>query len=94
MVFLVECYGAARNLTTVPQLTEQAAHDQAVLDFTKAIELSPNLAEAYYNRALIYSSKQKYAEALADIEMAQEFGYPVDSRLFVDLINKTSGIGR
>ncbi len=43
-------------------------YNLAIKDFTKAIELSPNFAEAYYNRACAYIALADYPAALADLD--------------------------
>jgi tetratricopeptide (TPR) repeat protein len=50
----------------------QGEHDLAVADFSKAIELNPDLAEAYNNRAIAYDAKGEYAQAIADCTKAIE----------------------
>jgi len=40
--------------------------DQAVTDFTKAIEIDPNYANAYNNRGSIYSDKGRHDQAISD----------------------------
>jgi tetratricopeptide (TPR) repeat protein len=49
---------------------EQGNCDQAIADYTRAIELNPDLAEAYNNRAYIYMVKKQYALALPDLDRA------------------------
>jgi tetratricopeptide (TPR) repeat protein len=44
--------------------------DEAIADYTRAIELNPNLAEAYNNRAYVYMVKREYAAALPDLDRA------------------------
>jgi tetratricopeptide (TPR) repeat protein len=44
--------------------------DKAIADYTRAIELNPNLAEAYNNRAYIYMVKKDYGLALPDLDRA------------------------
>ncbi len=43
---------------------EQGNCEKAISDYTRAIELNPNLAEAYNNRAYIYMVKKDYTAAL------------------------------
>lgn len=43
---------------------------QAVEDFTKAIELKKDYAEAYYGRSLAYNCAENYAAAIDDIDRA------------------------
>lgn len=37
-----------------------------ISDFTKAIEINPNYAKAYYNRGVIYKYLEEYLKAIAD----------------------------
>jgi tetratricopeptide (TPR) repeat protein len=41
-------------------------HDQAIADFTQAIQLDPKNAEAYCYRGMQYSRKEEYDKAIAD----------------------------
>lgn len=41
-------------------------HEEATSAYTKAIELNPDFAEAYYNRGNAYSDKDQYDTAIAD----------------------------
>ena len=47
----------------------------AIADYTKAIEIDPNLAQAYYNRGLSKYNLQDYYGACQDARKAQELGY-------------------
>lgn len=49
---------------------EHGACDQAITDYTRAIELNPNFAEGYNSRAYIYMVQKKYAAALPDLDSA------------------------
>ena len=49
---------------------EQGDCDKAIANYTHAIERSPDLAEAYNNRAYIYMVKKEYAMALPDLDRA------------------------
>jgi tetratricopeptide (TPR) repeat protein len=44
--------------------------DRAIEDYNKAIQLNPNLAEAYYNRGVAYDDKGQYNEAIKDFDEA------------------------
>ena len=44
----------------------------AIADYTRAIELSPDSALGYYNRALVYSATEDWALSNADLRAAQE----------------------
>jgi len=47
-------------------------HDQAISDFTRAIELNPRYANAYYNRGIAYDDKGQYDRAISDYTRAIE----------------------
>ena len=51
---------------------KKADYETAVRDISKAIELNPNLAEAYNNRGLAYNNLGKYNEAIIDLDKAIE----------------------
>ncbi len=42
--------------------------DEAIVEFTKAIEIDPNHAWAYVNRANAYAEKGEYKKAMTDLE--------------------------
>jgi protein O-mannosyl-transferase len=46
----------------------KGAFDKALADFNRAVELKPDYAEAYLNRANVLSVMQKYDKALADFD--------------------------
>jgi Flp pilus assembly protein TadD len=46
--------------------------DNAIADFSKAIELKPNDGHAYENRGRAYASKGDYTHAVADVSRAGE----------------------
>lgn len=43
---------------------------KAILDYTKALYIEPNYAEAFNNRAYTYMRMQNYSQALADLNKA------------------------
>ena len=47
-------------------------YQQAIKDFDKAIELNPNLAEAYNNRGLVYGKLGNLQQAIKDFDKAIE----------------------
>lgn len=51
---------------------------QALDAFTASIQAGPRNAAAYVNRSATWSALGRYPEAAADLEMAQNLGYPVD----------------
>ena len=69
---------------------EKGQYDQAISDFTKALELNPRLAEAYSNRGAAYYFKREYEKSWKDVEKAQSLGYQIPPK-FLDLLRKASG---
>ena len=51
---------------------------KAIEDFSAAIELQPELGQAYYSRGFLYLRQDDKASALKDIEKAQALGVEVD----------------
>ena len=51
---------------------ERGECDLAISDYSRAIELDPNFAEAYNNRAYTYMVQHNYAAALPDLDKAIE----------------------
>ena len=49
-------------------------YQRAVDDYTRAIDLEPNLAEAYFNRGLARLHAKKTSEGIADLSKAGELG--------------------
>ena len=47
-------------------------YEEAIADYTKAIELDPKDADAYYNRGGAYKALGKTKEAEADFAKAKE----------------------
>ncbi|WP_069790237.1 tetratricopeptide repeat protein [Cyanobacterium sp. IPPAS B-1200] len=47
-------------------LREREEYDQAIEEYTRAIEINPNYTDAYYNRGLTYADLERYQEAIAD----------------------------
>ena len=47
-------------------------YDSAIVDYTKAIELNPDYAEAYNNRGVAYHLKKEYDSAIIDFSKAIE----------------------
>jgi tetratricopeptide (TPR) repeat protein len=50
------------------ELYEQGRYDEAIEECNKAIELDPNMMEAYGNRTVAYKEQGKKTEAIADLE--------------------------
>ncbi|MGA1826355.1 MAG: tetratricopeptide repeat protein [bacterium] len=47
-------------------------HDRTMADYTKAIEINPKDADAYYHRGLILMNGGEYSQAIADFTKAIE----------------------
>jgi Tetratricopeptide repeat. len=72
-----------------------AYHDQgrivqAISDFTKAIEIDSNCAEAYAWRSIAYYGIKEYDKARADVHEAEKLGYAVNPK-FLDSLKQESG---
>src|SRR5205085_10755161 len=71
------------------ELAQQHKYEEAIKEFTTAIEANPKSAKAYLNRGTAYRALQKYDEAMADfakaIEIApkEEMGYLERAQTFV-----------
>src|SRR6202030_3616382 len=52
------------------ELAQAAKYDEAVAEFTKAIELSPSDSRLYNDRGRVYRAMAKYTEAMADFDKA------------------------
>lgn len=61
--------------------SRNGAYEQALQDYTKAIELDPGFAEAYYNRGVSHYELGRYAEAIADFTRAIELN-PQDDNAY------------
>jgi len=51
---------------------KQGNSDKAILSFTKAIELNPNYAYAYFNRGIVYGEKGELNRSISDYTKAIE----------------------
>ncbi len=49
--------------------------DEAVKEYTAAIELDPDFAEAYMRRAIAYADLSKREEAIGDLKKAADLNY-------------------
>ncbi len=72
-------YQPPASLNSAQDYFEQGNYDYdlgdcnaAIVDYSKAIELNPNFAEAYNNRAYTYMMRLEYGEALPDLNRAIE----------------------
>ncbi|MCQ2336257.1 MAG: tetratricopeptide repeat protein [Paludibacteraceae bacterium] len=88
-VMVSDCISAINDLTMAYQLDNTIVYalynigfvymvakdfNSAIIYYTKAIEQYSGMAEAYYNRALIYISQGKKEEARKDLSKAGELG--------------------
>lgn len=48
----------------------KGVYDRAITEFTQALALNPNLAEAYRDRGVAYAGKYDYDRAIADYDRA------------------------
>ena len=65
-------------------------HDQAIAGLTRAIEIDPQCAMAYFRRSLVYYTKGAYDEALDDVREIQSLRLPVPSG-FLQALRAASG---
>jgi len=63
---------ALENYNRGCALFGEGKHDEAIAEYTKAIELDPNYAHAYNNRGVAYKNKGQYELAIADYNRAIE----------------------
>jgi tetratricopeptide (TPR) repeat protein len=64
-------------------------HDLAIADFTKAIDLKPDAAEAFYGRGMVHQRQNALADALADYDKAIEL-----DPAYIDALFKRSAVYR
>jgi len=63
---------ALENYSRGCALSSKGKYDEAIAEYTKAIELDPNFAYAYNNRGVAYKNKGQYDLAIADYNRAIE----------------------
>ncbi len=51
---------------------DKGKYDDAIADYTKAIALDPNFADAYSNRGVVYYEKGNKEQTIADFRKALE----------------------
>jgi len=69
---------------------KKGQYEQAISDFTKALEIKPRSAGAYINRGVSYFDKGQYDKAWEDVYKAQDLGHKIHPRFLKDL-RKASG---
>lgn len=53
---------------------ERGQIDKAIEDYSQAISMHPNYADAYYNRGITYHKIGKFYDATSDFKKACEMG--------------------
>ena len=64
----------------LPMLT-QGNLPQAISDYTKAIEINPNYAEAYNTRGFVYGNQGNFTQTISDCNKAIE----IESKVYTGL---------
>ena len=69
---------------------KKGQYDQAISDYTRALEINPRDAGAYKNRGAAYYFKREYEKSWNDVKKAQSLGYQIHPK-FLDQLRKASG---
>jgi tetratricopeptide (TPR) repeat protein len=64
--------GAAEHANKGVKLAQTGAYEEAIAEFTKAIQLSPNDARIYNDRGRVYHRVNRFSEAIEDFSKAIE----------------------
>jgi tetratricopeptide (TPR) repeat protein len=64
--------GAAEHANKAVKLAQAGSYDEAIAEFTKAIQLSPNDARIYNDRGRVYHRMNRFPEAIEDFSKAIE----------------------
>jgi tetratricopeptide (TPR) repeat protein len=64
--------GGSRHQQQALAAAKKGNYDEAITEFTRALESDPKDAEAYNNRGSMYTFKRRYDQALADFDKALE----------------------
>ena len=72
-VFSVNGQNAKQFLKAGDEFLETKLYDDAIDQYTKALQISSDLTKAYTQRASVYESQKKYKEAAQDYERALVF---------------------
>ena len=64
---------------------QKGLYDQAISDYSKAIEINPNYDLAYFNRGLCHFKKGHCDKAWDDIKKMEERGYKVPPEILKTL---------
>ena len=63
------------------QYSRNGAYEQAIADYTRALELDAAFAEAWFNRGVSWYELGQYAESIADLTQAIELN-PEDDNYY------------
>ena len=63
------------------QYSRNGAYEQAIADYTRALELDAAFAEAWFNRGVSWYELGRYAESIADLTQAIELN-PEDDNYY------------
>jgi Flp pilus assembly protein TadD len=58
-------------------LSKSGKPQEALQRYARALELSPDSAEAHYNVGLLYTDRKEYARAREHAKRAYELGFPL-----------------
>jgi len=65
----------AYHLKCAKSYADHGGFDGAIREYTAVIDLDPNFAKGYYNRALFFKAEGQNAQAQADFAKAKQLGY-------------------
>src|SRR3989337_2619521 len=68
--FTLACAEGKNHLEIADSLAKENKLEEALAEYTKAIETNVNLSEAYYGRGSVYLEQEKLEEAVADFRKA------------------------
>ena len=60
---------------------DEGNYTKALSDYNLSLRITPNLADIYYNRGLVYRRMGRIAEAITNYELAAKYGYSNRTRL-------------
>lgn len=74
-LFILQIHGCAsmratQNFINGENYMEERQYDQAISEYSKAIDIDPELADAYKGRSIAYMKSSKFENALKDIDKA------------------------
>ena len=55
---------------------DNGQYEQALADFSRAIDLKPDYCDAYYNRGRVFRAKKLFDQAIADMHKATHSTFP------------------